>query len=253
MLTFSLQSGSNGNAIYVEAGDIRLLFDAGISGSRAEQRMADRGRDIRDVDGVLISHQHADHVRGAGIFQRKFGTPVYMTERAYSATASNLGKMDNLRHFKPGESVRFDNVTVYTLPTMHDAPDSVAFVVEHESSRLGILTDLGHAHSGLRTVLESVDAAYLECNYDRHMLEHGSYPAYLKSRIRGPGGHLCNDEAAELLLACGKNRPRWIAAAHLSEENNSASLAVETTRRVVGSDYPVHLAPRYTCSEVLVV
>jgi len=253
MQTFSLQSGSNGNAIYVEANGTRLLFDAGISGKQAEQRMRLRGRDIREVDAVIISHDHIDHVRCAGIYQRKFGLPLYMTRATRAAVWCDLGPLSDVRSFRSGETLAFGDVLVYTVPTPHDAADGVAFVVECEGKRLGILTDLGHPFPGLQNLLEQVDAAFLECNYDPEMLESGRYPAHLKRRIRGVGGHLSNEESAQLLHACGRRRPRWTAVAHLSEENNRPELAVAAQHRAVGSSYPVHLASRYGCSEMFAV
>jgi len=253
MRTFSLQSGSNGNAIYVEADSVRLLFDAGISGALAERRMAVHGRDIRDVDALIISHDHIDHVRCAGVYQRKFGLPIYMTRRTQSATWCRLGKLSDVRYFQSGDSVSFGHVVVHTVRTPHDAADGVAFVVECEGKRLGILTDLGHPFHGLQNVLEQVDAAYLECNYDPEMLETGSYPPVLKARIRGEGGHLSNDESASMLRVCGHRRPKWIAVAHLSQENNRPELAVTAQHAAVSRDYPVHHASRYEASELLTV
>ena len=255
MLTFSLQSGSNGNAIYVEADGVHLLFDAGISGRMAQRRMTAHDRDIRDVDAVIISHCHSDHVRCAGIYQRKFGLPVYITSRTHATAARwcDLGKLSDVRYFCSGECLRFSDVLVHTVRTAHDAVDGVAFVIECRDRRLGILTDLGHPFRGLRNILESVDAAYLECNYDPAMLEAGSYPASLKARIKGPGGHLSNEDSAGLLRDCGRSRPRWIAVAHLSENNNTPELATDTQRQVVGRDYPVHHASRYDASELLEV
>jgi phosphoribosyl 1,2-cyclic phosphodiesterase len=253
MQTFSLQSGSNGNAIYVEANGTRLLFDAGISGRMAERRMADHGREIRDVDGVIISHNHNDHVRCAGIYQRKFNLPIYMTRRTHEATWCDLGKLSDVRYFESGETLTLGNVSVHTVPTKHDAADGVGFVVECDGKRLGVLTDLGHPFAGLQDLLESVDAAYLESNYDPEMLATGSYPARLKTRISGTGGHLSNDDAAMLVGACGARRPRWVAVAHLSEDNNRPHLAIAAHHRAVGNDYPVFHAPRSSCSELLTV
>ncbi len=250
MRTYSLQSGSNGNAIYVEANGARLLFDAGISGKMAERRMAIHGRDIREVDALIISHDHSDHLRCAGIYQRKFNLPIYMTRRTHAATRCDLGRLSEVKYFESGDVLTFGDATVHTIPTRHDAADGVAFVVECAGRRLGILTDLGHPSAGLQNVLESVDAAYLECNYDPEMLAGGSYPAYLKARIRGEGGHLSNHEAAELVSACGRRRPRWLAVAHLSDENNHPDLAIDAQHHAVGRDYPVFLAPRWGCSEV---
>ena len=255
MLTFSLQSGSNGNAICVEAGDTRLLFDAGISGKQAEERMATHGRDIREVDALIVSHEHSDHVRCSGVYQRKFGLPVYVTSATLAAARRwcKLGALSDVRYFHSGDTLDIKGVRVHTISTAHDAVDGVAFIVEHEDIRLGILTDLGHPFDGLARVIESVDAAYLECNYDVEMLEHGLYPPHLKARIRGGGGHLSNDESADLLRACGRKRPKWIAVAHLSGENNHPVLAIGAQRDAVGMDYPIHHASRHEVSPILSV
>lgn len=229
---------------------MRLLFDAGISGTQAQQRMARHGRDIRDVDALLISHDHSDHVRAAGVYQRKFGLPIYMTTKTRQALWSSLGRVHDVRPFVSGETLEFDSVKVHTVPTAHDAADGVGFVIEHDGRRLAVLTDLGHPFCGLAETLASVNAAYLECNYDPDLLEQGPYPPYLKARIRGAQGHLSNDEAGALLKGCGRNRPHWVAAAHLSEQNNEPELALGALRRAVGDDYPIRCASRYECSEL---
>lgn len=255
MKTFSLQSGSNGNSIYVEADGVHLLFDAGISGKVAERRMAAHGRDIRDVDALVISHEHTDHIRSAGIFHRKFGLPVYATRKTFRAgtVRGQLGMLSDVRHFRSGDTLSFGDVLVHSIPTAHDAIDGVAFVVECAGKRLGILTDLGHPFDGLQGILESLDAVYLECNYDPDMLADGEYPVHLKRRIRGPGGHLSNDESAALLGACGRRRPKWLAVAHLSGHNNHPKLAVGAQHNAVGRDYPVYYASREDCSKLLAV
>ncbi|HUU85498.1 MAG TPA: MBL fold metallo-hydrolase [Phycisphaerae bacterium] len=253
MLTFSLQSGSNGNSIYVEADGVRLLFDAGISGKRAAERMALHGRDIRDVDALILSHDHVDHVRCAGVYQRKFGLPIYLTRTTHRAIWCDLGELTDVRYFRSGRPIEFGRVTVHTVRTPHDAADGNVFVVQAEGKRLGVLTDLGHPFAGLDRLLEELDAAYLESNYDPDMLEAGSYPPHLKQRIRGRGGHISNDEAAELTEHCGAHRPQWIALAHLSEENNRPDLALQTHRRLLGRSYPLHVAGRYEASDVLKV
>ncbi|MBI4918167.1 MAG: MBL fold metallo-hydrolase [Acidobacteria bacterium] len=250
MITFSLQSGSNGNAIYVEAAGTRLLFDAGVSGRVAERRLAERARDIREVHALVLSHDHADHTRCAGVWQRKFGLPIHATPGTWRAAAPAQGRVDDLRPFHPGATLEFGRVAVHTLPTPHDGADGVAFVVEAEGFRLGIFTDLGHPFPLLQRWLERVDAAYLESNYDPELLANGPYPPALQARIRGAGGHLSNDEAAALLRAC-HHKPRWIALAHLSEKNNRPDLALRTHRAAAGRDYPFHLAGRDGPSDLL--
>lgn len=244
MITYSLQSGSNGNAIYVEAGDVRLLFDAGISGKTAEGRMRVRGHEIRDVTALIISHDHVDHMRCAGIYQRKFGLPIYMSGRTHRAYRENLGHLKDVRYFEVGQPLRFNGVIVYTIPTPHDAADGAVFVVEHAGRRLGILTDLGHCFAALRRLLPTLDAAYLESNYDPHMLATGPYPPSLQARIRGSGGHLSNHEAAALVRESAR-RLRWVVLSHLSEQNNRPELALETHRRAVGPRFPLYVASRY--------
>jgi phosphoribosyl 1,2-cyclic phosphodiesterase len=251
MQVISLQSGSNGNCIYVETGGVRLLFDAGISGATAQERLAERGRDIRKVDALIISHDHADHIRSAGIFQRKFGIPIFVTARTLAAAQGrcSLGKLKDVHHFRSGGTVRINGVSVQTVPTPHDGEDGAVFVVDDGSRRLGIMTDLGHVFGGLGHLIASLDAVLLESNYDPSMLVNGPYPRFLKQRIKGPHGHLSNREAAELIAgACG-GRLRWAILGHLSEQNNSPDVALRTHREVLGSAIPLCVASRYAVSE----
>jgi phosphoribosyl 1,2-cyclic phosphodiesterase len=141
-------------------------------------------------------------------------------------------------------------VTVYTIPTPHDAADGTAFIVEHDGKRLGIMTDLGHPFPELVRQIPTLDACYLESNYDPDMLANGPYPYHLQQRITGPRGHLSNMEAAELIRASA-SKLRWAAIAHLSEENNDPHLALDTHRKHVGRMFPLRLASRYEVSEVM--
>jgi len=248
--TFSLQSGSNGNAVYVETPDTRLLFDAGISGRQADRRLTLHGRDIRQVEALIISHDHADHVRCAGIYQRKFGLPVFISEQTFAAARRMLGKVHNVRFFTGGTPMRFGGTTVHPIPTPHDATDGCCFVIEHGGMRLGLLTDLGHVFAPLEDALARLDAAYVESNYDPEMLASGPYPWVLQERIRGRGGHLSNAEAAHLVACCGQ-RLRWVALSHLSEQNNTPQRALDVWRDRLGAAFPLHLAGRYGPSDVL--
>ena len=248
------QSGSNGNCIYVEAGGGKFLFDAGISGSRARQRLARHGRDVADVDAVLISHDHVDHSHSMGIFHRKFGLPIYVTAKTYQAASRYpLGEIDGPNHFTAGESLRFGKVTVETIATPHDGADGVVFVVDDGRRRLGILTDLGHVFDELESIVGSLDAVLLESNYDPDMLANGPYPDFLKRRIEGPGGHLSNFQAADVLQSNASGRLKWVCLAHLSEDNNTPSLALKTHRRILGKRLPLLVATRHEATDVLEV
>jgi phosphoribosyl 1,2-cyclic phosphodiesterase len=260
MKVISLQSGSNGNCFYVETPQVRLLFDAGISARQAQIRLAQHGRDITKVDALLISHDHSDHAKSMGVFQRKFGMPVYLTRRTLAAAQRYLKTktMERVRFFTAGSSVAFEDVVVHTIPTPHDSAEGVAFVVEHAGQRVGILTDLGHAFDGLRDVLKSLDAVIIESNYDDHMLEHGRYPERLKKRIRGAGGHLSNDDAAELLKQTVAEtqqdfRLQWACLCHLSEDNNCPDVARRTHQKLLGDRVEIHVASRYAASDVMEV
>ncbi len=247
----SLQSGSNGNCIYVEADGVRLLVDAGISGRQAEVRLNQHGLDIRQIDAVLISHDHVDHTRSLGIFQRKYALPAYVTEKTLAAARRHrLGNLGDVRHFDAGTRLCFGRVTVETVATPHDGADGVAFVVDDGRSRLGILTDLGHAFAGLDDLVASLDAVLIESNFDPDLLANGPRPEYVKQRVRGPGGHLSNHDAAEVLHRAN-GRLRWACLGHLSEDNNRPDLVLSTHQAILGDRFPLHLASRYAAGQAL--
>lgn len=253
MLTCSLQSGSNGNCIYVEAGDVRLLFDAGITGRQLQLRLARHRRSPRDCTALIISHNHGDHTACAGTVHRKFGIPVYMSPRVWRAVHRQVAPIQDLRLYSPGNTLTFGDVTVHTIPTPHDGIDTVCFVVEHEGRRLGIFTDLGCPFPALARALGEVHAAFLESNFDVDMLWNGPYPDALKRRIAGDGGHLSNADAAQLTGKTVTRRLKWLTLAHLSEENNTPELALETSRRRVGKLLNLHVASRCDAGPLLAV
>lgn len=256
MIAISLQSGSSGNCIYIEAGGVRLLIDAGITGVQAQERLAAHGRDIRKVDAVIISHDHGDHIRHAGVYQRKFGIPIYVTPATLAAATArcNLGKLTDVRSFRSCDKIGFGDVLVHAIPTPHDGVDGSVFVVESGKKRIGVLTDLGHVFKDLTRIVASLDAVFLESNYDPDMLATGPYPAYLKQRIRGPHGHISNLEAAELLRrASDEKRLQWACLSHLSEENNHPDVALKTNRQITSGNLTLYVADRYRSSEIFSV
>jgi len=247
----SLQSGSNGNCLFVESGDIRLLFDAGLTGIQTKVRLESIGVDIKTVHAVIISHAHADHVYYAGVLQRQYGLPIWMTSGTYHKI-QETGKLGRVREpflFSGGDTLRFGAVSVETITTPHDAPEAVCFVVDNGSARLGIMTDLGCRFFGLKETIATLDGVYLESNYDPEMLINGAYPEEVKQRIQSDQGHLSNVEAAELLLK--SERLRWACLGHLSARNNCPATALETHRSILGERLPLHIAPRFDVSDVL--
>jgi phosphoribosyl 1,2-cyclic phosphodiesterase len=254
MRMISLKSGSNGNCIYIEAAGVKLLIDAGISGLQAQHRLAQFGVHITDVDALLISHDHSDHTRSMGIFQRRFQLPIHCTQKTYAAASKRcqIGPLRDVFHFVAGETLQFGDVRVETIRTPHDAVDGVCFVVDDGRRRLGVLTDLGHVFDGLADVVRSLDGVLIESNYDAEMLATGPYPWFLQQRIRGPGGHLSNADCAGVLAQCD-DRLRWACIGHLSEHNNQPETALATHRQVHGARWPLTVASRYEPTAVLEV
>jgi phosphoribosyl 1,2-cyclic phosphodiesterase len=250
VIAISLQSGSNGNCLYVETESVRLLFDAGISCARATERLAAHGRDISDVDALIISHDHADHVRHAGVYQRKTGMPIYITPRTLDRALQrhNLGMLNEVNYFFAGGTLQFGDITVKTVPTPHDSADGAIFVLYSEGKHLGIWTDVGHLFEELFLLMPVLDALFIESNYDPAMLESGSYPDFVKQRIKGPSGHLSNREATELLQS-GK-RLQWACLSHLSRNNNDPQVALQTHREIIGEELPLFTASRYSASGI---
>jgi phosphoribosyl 1,2-cyclic phosphodiesterase len=254
MISFSVNSGSNGNSIYVESAGARLLFDAGISGKQTALRLAEHGRDIRRVSAVIISPDHTDHVRCAGVLARKFGLSVYMTAKTYHAASGyGLGNIADLRIFQPDEPLAIGDALIRAHRTPHDAAEPVIFTVESNGRRLGIFTDLGCPFDGLRPLVGQLDGVYLESNYDPEMLANGPYPPYLKQRIRGAHGHISNFECAQLVRDHASHRLQWVALSHLSEVNNTPELALRTHREVAGRQRDSYVADRYAVGAMLTV
>ncbi|WP_153559117.1 MBL fold metallo-hydrolase [Roseimaritima sediminicola] len=243
-----LQSGSSGNCVFVRSGSTRLLFDAGTSGVKAESRLAGFGYDIRDCRALVLSHEHSDHIRGAGVLHRKFGLPVYANLRTWNATCAkpSTGRMGAPSHFVSGEPFRIGSLRIEPVRTPHDAIDGVCFVIEDTQcgQRFGLLTDLGHAFRGLREVVRTLDAVLIESNYDAQMLHGGTYPQRLKERISGKRGHLSNDEASKLLDTCDASKLQWACLGHLSAHNNSPEVALATHRQRLGDRFPIFCADR---------
>ncbi len=252
MLTCSLQSGSCGNCIYVETADAQLLFDAGISGRTAQERLAQFDRDIRDVDALFISHNHSDHVNSAGVYSRKFSLPVYITSGSWRLARKRLGTIKSLQLFSPGQTLTINQTKIVTVPTAHDGVEGVAFIIQRDGKSLGIFTDLGHRFEGLDNWIAELDALYLESNYDPDLLDQGDYPPWLKKRVTGSAGHLSNFEAAQLVKDCADNL-QFLVLSHLSENNNVPELALTTARQVLGSEMNIALAHRNQPSEMFVV
>ncbi len=254
----TLASGSSGNALYCETAQGAVLIDAGVSGAAVARGLAAIRADVGRIQGLILTHGHSDHMRGAGLLSRRHGFPLFMTAATRRAIGRGLGRTHGVRLFAPGDALRLAGLHIQTVPTPHDSDDSVALVLQRGRTRLGVLTDLGHAFDGLGALVAGLDAVVLESNYDPHMLRHGPYPAHVKARIRGPVGHLSNDDAAALIRDHATDRLRAILLGHLSQNNNHPHVALDCHRRTASKFLETHepildVAPRHTASRLFVV
>jgi phosphoribosyl 1,2-cyclic phosphodiesterase len=231
----SLGSGSRGNALLVEAGKTRVLVDAGFGPRELSRRLGRLGLTGSDVDAVLVTHEHADHIGGVFSGARRFGWTVLLTHGTLAACRGNRDHADT-RIVDSHESFAVGDVSVHPFPVPHDAREPVQFVLGDGASRLGVLTDAGHVTSHMVAMLDACDGLVLECNHDFEMLARGNYPAALKRRIGGHWGHLDNEAAASLLAAIDRRKLRHLIAAHLSEENNRPGLARSALAAVLDCD-----------------
>ncbi len=223
MLRFkSLGSGSSGNATVVEAAGLRpfrLLVDCGLGLKQLTQRLATAGLVPQDIDAIFITHEHGDHIGCARSLSLGYRVPVWMSHGTHVATGSP--DFDGLLHVaRDGESIDLGDLQIMPFTVPHDAREPLQLSCTDGASKLGILTDLGHATAHVLSHLAACDSLLLECNHDEDMLARSGYPAFLKQRVAGPHGHLSNPAAADIARAVMHSGLKHLVAAHLSAQNN---------------------------------
>lgn len=261
----SIASGSSGNCVYIGTETTHLLVDAGISGKKTVEGLNNLGITGNDLDGILITHEHADHINGLGVMCRKFGLPVYGTRGTISAIKrmGALGKIDDsLFHvINADEKFILKDITVNPMKISHDAAEPVAYRFQYGSKRMAVATDLGIYDDYTVECLKGMDVLLLEANHDINMLQVGPYPYYLKQRILGSRGHLSNELSGKLLSCIMHDKLKSVILGHLSKENNLAELAYETVRLEISladnpykpEDFPIYVASRSEMSQLVEV
>lgn len=228
----SIASGSSGNCIFAGSSATSVLIDAGISGKRIEEGLRSIDMTTSDIDGILITHEHADHIKGLGVLARRYGIPVYATEGTISAIRENtsVGKIppDLMQAVRADEPFHLGDLTVEPFRISHDAADPVGYRLAHNGKQCAVATDMGCYDDYTIDHLKGLDVLLLESNHDVRMLQAGRYPYYLKRRILGEKGHLSNETAGRLLGEVLHDGIRRIFLGHLSKENNYEELAYET-------------------------
>lgn len=219
----SLNSGSNGNCYYVGNETNAVLVDAGISCTEIEKRMQRLGLNIKNVRAVFVSHEHTDHISGLQVLTKKYQLPVYITHATYNSGRLKLQKQ-LVQSFNAHQPITIGDLSITAFPKFHDAADPYSFVIDCNNIKVGVFTDIGIPCKNLIKHFKQCHAAFLEANYDDTMLEEGSYPYFLKNRIRGGNGHLSNKQALELFIT---HRPSFMShlfLSHLSKNNNCPKL-----------------------------
>ncbi len=252
----SIASGSSGNCIYVGSEATHLLIDVGISGRKTENGLKALGLAGRDIDGILITHEHADHIQGLGVILRKYEVPVYATAGTIKAIIScgGLGSIDPALFHEVKEDVKFTlkDLVVNPLRISHDAAQPVAYRISYGNRKVAVCTDLGCYNDYTVECLKGMDALLLEANHDVNMLQVGPYPYYLKQRILGERGHLSNENSGRLLTRILHDNLKAVLLGHLSKENNLPELAFESVRMEINmgdvpyraGDFDIRVAKR---------
>lgn len=229
----SLNSGSNGNVSFVSAGGTRLLIDAGLPGRSITGMLDQIGVLPETLSGILVTHEHLDHVKGVGVLSRKYRIPVYANEGTWQAMYRTVGEVQpHLRRvFESGTDFFVGDIGVMPIPISHDTVDPVAFRLYAGNRSVAVATDMGRVTKQVLRYLSGTDLILLESNHDPQMLEHNArYPEALKRRILGTRGHLSNLSCAQTLLALHETGVRQALLGHLSQDNNTPELAMQTVR-----------------------
>ncbi|WP_326941716.1 MBL fold metallo-hydrolase [Actimicrobium sp. GrIS 1.19] len=224
----SLGSGSEGNALLIAAASgmtrTNVMLDCGFAIRETERRLARLGLAAADLSGIVVTHEHSDHVSGVFKFARRHRVPVWLSYGTFQAVNADCSGVE-IHFCRDGEALAIGDLELTPFTVPHDAREPVQYVAQDGNGRLGVLTDAGHMTTHLVSALNGCDALVLECNHDRVMLANSVYPPSLKRRIGGAYGHLSNDSSRDILAALDKSRLSMVIGAHLSKQNNTAALA----------------------------
>lgn len=259
----SIASGSSGNCIYVGSEATHLLVDVGISGKRTESGLHELGLTGRDIDGILITHEHSDHISGLGVLARKYEIPIYATAGTIEAMRydKSLGNLEEglFREVQEDKKLTIKDLMVNPMHISHDAAQPVGYRISYGNKKVAVCTDLGVYNDYTVECLKGMDALLLEANHDVNMLQVGPYPYYLKQRILGDRGHLSNENSGRLLCRILHDNLKTVLLGHLSKENNLPELAYESVRMEINlgenpykaGDFDIRVAKRSEVTPVV--
>ncbi len=247
-----LSSGSKGNSAYISNGKTSLLVDAGHSGIEIERRMESQNLSPESLKGIVVTHEHSDHICGVGVLSRRYDIPVFMNKKTYNTVSKKLGKIEKLRYFESGTPFFVNSLEIHPFSISHDATDPSGFTFKYNNKKIGIATDLGIVTSVVKNHLKDCSAILIEANHDPEMLISGPYPWHLKQRIKSRSGHLSNEDARNLIVDIKQNSLSHIILGHLSEENNSPEKAFNLVARAINNDnIQLDVASQYKAGDLL--
>ena len=222
-----LASGSTGNAFYIETDKTRLLVDAGLSGKQIDRLFSEIKIDPSTLSGILVTHEHSDHIKGLGIVARKYNLPIFANEKTWQAMDKSIGKLslDQKFHFEANSVKTFGNLDVESFSVSHDAVDPMFFTFHDGDKKVALVTDLGYVSERIKKTVEGANAYIFEANHDVSMLQMGRYPWSVKQRILGDSGHVSNEDCGLALSDVIRNETKRVYLAHLSKDNNMKELA----------------------------
>jgi phosphoribosyl 1,2-cyclic phosphodiesterase len=223
----SLGSGSEGNALLVAVGRTQVLMDCGFGLQETVLRLSRLGMSPEELSGIVVTHEHGDHISGVARLARKYNLPVWLTHGTLRAQANAFAGIAGIREIDPHLAFVIGDIEIIPYSVPHDAAEPVQFIFSDGMRRLGVLTDTGCSTAHIEQMLSGCHALVLECNHDTEMLMNSDYPYRLKQRVGGRFGHLNNQEAAAILAGLDLSRLQHLIAAHLSRKNNTPELAVQ--------------------------
>lgn len=226
----SLYSGSSGNSLFIQSENTNILVDAGESARKIENALSSIDVDTKNLDAILVTHEHLDHIKSIGTLSKKYNIPVFATQETWQAMPDQSNKIspELQKTYLASEELKIGDFTINPFSIPHDAANPCGFNIRHGTSQMSIATDLGNVTKTVLEALEQSKFILLESNYDPEILKFSRYPYYLKKRISGEYGHLSNEEAGKLVAYLSKKNLKTIMLGHLSKENNFPELAYKT-------------------------
>jgi phosphoribosyl 1,2-cyclic phosphodiesterase len=246
-----LASGSKGNAIYISDGLTSILVDAGLSGIEIRRRLKSRGLSPKDLDAIVVTHEHSDHIQAVGVLSRQLKLPVYLSRRIEQKTSIG-NSLHEIRTFQNATTFQINNLVVHPFAVSHDATDPVGFTIGQNGRRIGLATDMGTVTPLVKESLKDCHLLIIEANHDSDMLVNGPYPWPLKQRIQSRIGHLSNKQSKNLLKALQHRHLEHVILAHLSETNNAPQKVLAEVSKVLTDCTPrLTVASQHRCGEVI--